>query len=784
MELTRAKKPIAVLAIIVGCAWNSGAAAPAPLTTLQAVAALSNAQAIQHQPAVFEATVTYYRAFDGDLFVQDDTSAIYIHAATGLKFAPGDRVLVRGTMHESFRPFVVGREITVLGPGALPEPVKANYQQMIRGETDCRLVRARAIILSADMVTNSPIAGAVLRVPFTYLQMLVDGAPVDANVDSADAGALSSLLDAEVEITGVESGHFDNKMQQTGVLFHVQTLAGIKVIRRAAVDPWSLPVTPMDRLIKGYRVVNLSQRTRVHGTITYYQPQAALVLQDGAKSVWIATETHDPLRTGDVADAIGLPDVQNGFLMLNRSEIRDSSVQAPIVPPLLTWSELASGGNTTHSQAFNLVSIEGLVVTEVRQATQDEYVLETGGHLFSAIIRHPARFSLLPLAAMKQVPVGARIRVTGICMLEDANPFNGDVPFNILMRSYDDIVVVANPSLLNVHNLIILAGVLLLLVFAAVARSWALERKIRLATTAAAYLEQRRGRVLEDINNARPLNEVLAQITQLVSFKLQGAACWCHIAAGAPIGTKPVKLTHLRVAQEEIPARSGTPHGAIFAALDARTRPQAVESEALAFAAGLATLAIETSHLYSDLIHRSEFDLLTDIQNRFSLEKILDSLISKARMTSGAFALIYIDLDGFKQVNDVYGHQVGDCYLQEAAQRMKHQLRPGDMLARLGGDEFAALVPALRNRQEVEEIAIRLERCFGPPFALDGCILRGSASVGIALYPEDADTKDGLLRAADAAMYVEKNARRGAAHASDSHSEPDLALQSQINGHA
>ena len=775
MEFTRAKKPIAVFAIIAGCAWNAGAAAPAPLTTLQAVAALSNAQALQHQAATFEATVTYYRASDGDLFVQDGAAAIYVHAAISLKLAPGDRVVVRGTMHESFRPFVVGREIALLGHGALPKPARVSFQQMIRGETDCRLVRARAVILSADMVTNPPAGGAALRIPFTYLQMLVDGAPVDANVDSDDAGALKSLLDAEVEITGVESGHFDNKMQQTGVLFHVQTLAGVKVIRHAAIDPWSLPVTPMDRLIKGYRVVNLSQRTRVHGTITYYQPEAALVLQDGSKSVWIATETHDALRIGDAADAIGLPDVQNGFLMLTQSEIRDSSVQAPIVPPLFTWQQLASGGNNTHSHAFDLVSIEGQVVAEVRQATQDEYVLETGGHLFSAIMRHPARSSLLPLPAMKQVPVGARIRVTGICMLEDANPFNGDVPFNMLMRSYDDIVVVANPSLLNVHNLIILAGVLLLLVFVAGARSWALERRIRLATVAAAYLEQRRGRVLEDINNARPLHEVLGQITQLVSFKLQGAACWCRIADGAPIGGKHAKLTHLRIAQEEIPARSGTPHGAIFAALDARTKPQAVESEALAFAAGLATLAIETSRLYSDLVHRSEFDLLTDIQNRFSLEKILDSLILKARLASRAFALIYIDLNGFKRVNDVYGHQVGDCYLQEAARRMKHQLRPGDTLARLGGDEFAALVPAMRNRQEVEEIALRLERCFGSPFTLEGCVLRGSASVGIALYPEDADTKDGLLRAADAAMYVEKNARRGVAHTTEPQNEPNLA---------
>ena len=119
---------------------------------------------------------------------------------------------------------------------------------------------------------------------------------------------------------------------------------------------------------------------------------------------------------------------------------------------------------------------------------------------------------------------------------------------------------------------------------------------------------------------------------------------------------------------------------------------------------------------------------------------------------------MYIDLNGFKQVNDLYGHQIGDFYLQEVALRMKRQLRPGDMLARLGGDEFAVLVPEVRNRTEVEEIAQRLEHCFDEPFIAENCTVHGSASVGIALYPIDAKSEDSLLRAADAAMYERKHA--------------------------
>jgi len=164
-------------------------------------------------------------------------------------------------------------------------------------------------------------------------------------------------------------------------------------------------------------------------------------------------------------------------------------------------------------------------------------------------------------------------------------------------------------------------------------------------------------------------------------------------------------------------------------------------------------LAIETSRLHSDLVHRSEFDMLTEIQNRFAFERHLNKLFDQAHGTVQMFGLIYIDLNDFKQVNDRYGHQAGDLYLQMAAGRMKHQLRPRDMLARLGGDEFGVLVPIIHNRSEVEEIAQRLERCFDEPFAVADHAIRGSASMGIAVYPSDGLTDDALMSVADAAMY-------------------------------
>jgi diguanylate cyclase (GGDEF)-like protein len=738
-------------AIILGWAAAVSAAAPAPLTTVRAIQNLGNAEADQRLAVAFEATVTYFRHYVhndlNNLFVQDQGLAIYVITNADQVLLPGDRVLIRGKTQGSFHPIVAADSVTLLRHGALPEPVPATYDELISGQDDCMLVTMRGIVRSADRSSVDE------KVRTSFMEMLTEGGFVSVFADFYTPEEREQLLDAEVEVTGVAGGQFDGKMQMHGVQINVPSPAGIKILKQATASPWSLPLTPMDLVITRSHITDRTQRVRVHGTITYYQPGLSVVLQDGNKSLWISTLTVDPLRVGDVVDATGFPESHNGFLALTRGEIQDSHVNAPIAPLPTTREEL-----TASHHVIDLVSVEGQVVSAARGAAQDEYDLMADGQLFTAVYRHPSGdAALLP---MKQIPIGSRVRVTGICITEDSNPFASQVAFDILMRSFDDISVVAQPSLLNVRNLIILVGLLLAVVFAVVARGWAIEHRVRRQTAALALIEQRRSRILEDINGSHPLAEIVEEITELVSFKLRGAPCWCQIADGAQLGNCPPKLTGLRVVQSEIPAHAGPPLGTLFAAFDLLVKPSADESEALSMAVALTALAIETRRLYSDLRHRSEFDLLTDIHNRFSLDKYLDQQIEEARQNAGIFGLIYIDLDKFKDVNDLYGHQMGDLYLQEAALRMKRQLRGVDMLARLGGDEFAALLPQVRNRARVEEIALRLERCFQEPFVVEGRVLRGSASVGIAMYPEDGVTKDELLNAADAGMYVAKNTKQ------------------------
>jgi predicted signal transduction protein with EAL and GGDEF domain len=106
----------------------------------------------------------------------------------------------------------------------------------------------------------------------------------------------------------------------------------------------------------------------------------------------------------------------------------------------------------------------------------------------------------------------------------------------------------------------------------------------------------------------------------------------------------------------------------------------------------LAAVAVENRQLYAKLVYYSNFDRLTDIPNRLQMEHQLKEQLAQCAKEGSQFAIMYIDLDHFKQVNDLYGHTIGDQFLQRAAQRMSRQLRPDDLLARIGGDEFTVLL--------------------------------------------------------------------------------------------
>ncbi|HWU35090.1 MAG TPA: EAL domain-containing protein [Methylovorus sp.] len=154
---------------------------------------------------------------------------------------------------------------------------------------------------------------------------------------------------------------------------------------------------------------------------------------------------------------------------------------------------------------------------------------------------------------------------------------------------------------------------------------------------------------------------------------------------------------------------------------------------------------------------QANFDQLTGLPNRRMLHDRLNQEILKADRHQQMLAVLFLDLDRFKEVNDTYGHLMGDQLLQESAHRLQHSVRECDTVARLGGDEFVVILSGLQDKDVVQDIAQSILKKFEAPFQLDNDLTHVSVSIGITIYPEDGSVGEVLFKNADQAMYVAKS---------------------------
>jgi diguanylate cyclase (GGDEF)-like protein len=162
------------------------------------------------------------------------------------------------------------------------------------------------------------------------------------------------------------------------------------------------------------------------------------------------------------------------------------------------------------------------------------------------------------------------------------------------------------------------------------------------------------------------------------------------------------------------------------------------------------------------LAHQAHHDALTGLPNRVLLDDRLAHALARASRSNMKAAVMCIDLDRFKQVNDTFGHHVGDLYLKEVVARLNSRVRSSDTLARTGGDEFTAVISDLPSPNVAGKVAENLLETLREPLIIQDCPFPATACIGIAIYPDDAADPDGLRKAADQAMYRAKN--RGRSH--------------------
>jgi diguanylate cyclase (GGDEF)-like protein len=175
--------------------------------------------------------------------------------------------------------------------------------------------------------------------------------------------------------------------------------------------------------------------------------------------------------------------------------------------------------------------------------------------------------------------------------------------------------------------------------------------------------------------------------------------------------------------------------------------------------AAQATTALQNGRLVDEMTHQTLHDQLTGLANRMGFSETLRGAIERARRDREPLELFYIDLDGFKPVNDEFGHEIGDHLLVAVGERLRGCTRAADTVARLGGDEFALLLHGHGADPEGERLQERLMAALDAPFRIGGHELRLGASIGRAVFPVDGEDAEALLRRSDAAMFAEKRAR-------------------------
>jgi diguanylate cyclase (GGDEF)-like protein len=207
------------------------------------------------------------------------------------------------------------------------------------------------------------------------------------------------------------------------------------------------------------------------------------------------------------------------------------------------------------------------------------------------------------------------------------------------------------------------------------------------------------------------------------------------------------------------PMLSGeTVTGALLAIADSGAPFDSRALESLSELAARVAVALAAGEREAELFRRAHFDSLTGLPNRELLDDRLHQAVAQAQREDQRLAVLFVDLDGFKDINDTLGHHSGDDMLVETGFRLTSVLRHADTVARLGGDEYALVLPQIRGSLEAEAVAVKALEALRRPFVIDERQAFVTASIGVAMFPEDGGTAAELLRKADMAMYSAKDA--------------------------
>jgi len=672
-------------------------AGEAVLHTVKAVHGLEPAMAAEALPVELRGVITYDDPIWRQMWVQDGTGGIFAKYSKGQRVRAGDRVRVRGvTGPGNFAPVILSPAIEVEGRGKMPAPEEATLAKATAGVLDSQYVRIEGIVRRLKYGESPQHAMLAFDLETALGKVHVSTTPGFPYGEEQ-----RKLSDAEVRIDGAFGTIYNSRRQLVGYQMLVSRPGQIEVLEGAKADPFAAETTPVAALLSYSPRARVGHRVKVAGAVTL-EGADFLYLQDATGGVEIRGETRG-LNPGEVVEAVGYPALEGRYTPVMTDAVfrrvgRRENVTAAVTNP----ERILTG-----QQDLTLVTVEGRLLTAAHVPSGETLVLRSGAWTYTAQLDTTDKG-----AAFRNLRDGSVLRLTGICSTQ-VDPSRiyrlleeDPVTFRILLRSAGDVTLVHAAPFWTPETTLILLALCSVAMLTILAWAGVLRRRVRMQRV---ELE----RAQETEQAMRDLSLAMQEVTKEQRFdravSVRGSEDIARLVVG--FNTMLVELRERDEAKREAEAR---------------------------------------------LQHMALIDELTGLPNRRLLSDRLTQTLARARREGRKVAALYIDLDGFKLVNDSLGHRIGDVLLGQVAQRLLARKREADTLARIGGDEFTLVLDQVGGEEDAEQAAKSLLEALGAPFEIEGHLIRVGASIGISVFPEHGNSPDHLLQQADCAMYAAK----------------------------
>jgi diguanylate cyclase (GGDEF)-like protein len=664
-------------------------------TSIAAIRQLTPQQASTAMPVSITGVVTFLDTDWRQLYLQDSSGGIYVkYAGTNVPLFQGQRLKVIGVTNAGdYAPVVIAPRFVHLGKEPLPAPAPVTISVAYSGTLDSRFVEVEGVVHPLKTGQNPKHLSFDLYSAF---------GPVHVSTGPGFGGEehIKELEDASVRIRGVCGTVFNSRRQLVGFQLSVTEPSNIEVLEPADPNPFQKRAVPIDQLLQFSPKARFNHRVKVSGSVTMVGP-GFFYIQDRTGGLQIQSDAQG-LRNADLVEAVGYATNGGYSPVMTDADVHVLRHNMPGEVQPATMDALADGALDSR-----LVTVEGRLLNVDDTPAYRTLVLQAGSHTFEARL-----FRLDATTALPETEEGSIVRITGIssAQVEPGATYlllaKEAVGFRILVRSPEDILVLRNAPWWNLRHTALVLATLLVFVVAGLVWVQALHRRVR-------------------VQNAK-LKTAMAKERAI-----------SELAAAMQDVTRRQDFTSIVSIQgdEEI-ARLGTEFNKMIGELRVRDEAKA-QAE-------------------SKLQYQALTDELTGLPNRRLLSDRLTQTLENARRANQIVAILYLDLDGFKLVNDSLGHTTGDVLLGQVAQRLRSRIRRSDTLARIGGDEFTIVLTQLHRKEEAALVCKSLLEALGTPFAIEGHEITIGASIGVSLFPENSSEASDLLQQADSAMYAAK----------------------------